>query len=86
MVQDSRVIRVRRDILLIIRADKQYVLVSKRNGFNFEWTIHLTLFVNFDGQFGYELSVSDSLCTAASSNKKKSEKGCLWGRGRLHTG
>ena len=29
------------------------------------------------------LSVPDSLCTIAPSPQKKSEKGCLWGRGRL---
>ena len=52
----------------------------------FEWTILLTLSVNFGGQFGYGLSVSDSLCIVAPSPKKKSEKGCLWGRGRLFTG
>ena len=46
----------------------------------------LTLSVNFDGQFEDELSVLDSLSTAAPSPQKKSEKGCLWGRGRLYTG
>ena len=51
-----------------------------------KWTIRLTLSVSFDGQFEDGLSVSDSLCTAASSPHKKSEKGCLWGRGRLCTG
>ena len=39
---------------------------------------HLTLSINFDGQFEDGLSISDSLCTAATSpQKKKSEKGCL---------
>ena len=42
--------------------------------------------VNFEGQFEDGLSVSDSLCTAAPSPQNKSEKGCLWGRGRLCTG
>ena len=42
--------------------------------------------VNFDGQFEDELSVLDSLSTDAPSPQKKSEKGCLWGRGRLYTG
>ena len=55
-------------------------------GFKFEWTIRLTLSVNFDGQFEDGLSVSDSLCRAAPSPQKKSEKGCLWGRGWLYTG
>ena len=41
----------------------------------------MTLSINFDGQFVYGLSVSDSLCTAALSPQKKSKKGCLWGRG-----
>ena len=42
--------------------------------------MHLTLSVNFDRQFGYGLSVSDSLRTAAPFSKKKSEKGCLRGK------
>ena len=43
---------------------------------------NLTFSVNFDGQFEDGLSVSDSLCTAAApSPQKKSQKGCLWGRG-----
>ena len=29
----------------------KYVLIWKWNSFNFEWTIRLTLSVNFDGQF-----------------------------------
>ena len=37
--------------------------------------------INFDRQFEDWLSVSDSLCTAAPFPQKKSEKGCLWGRG-----
>ena len=34
------------------------------------------------------LSVTDSLCTAPTSQQKKLEKGCLtlWRRGRLYTG
>ena len=53
-----------------------------------EHAIHLTSSVNFDGQFEDGLPVSDSLCTrtAALYPQKKSEKGCLWGRGRLRTG
>ena len=46
----------------------------------------LTLSVNIDGQFEDGLSVSDSLCTATPSPQKKSVKGCVWGRGRLHIG
>ena len=43
------------------------------------------LTVNFDGrQFEDRLSVSDSLCTTTPSPQKKSAKGCVWGRGRLH--
>ena len=41
--------------------------------------------MNSDGQFEDGLSVSDSLCTATPSPKKKSEKGCLWVRERLYT-
>ena len=41
----------------------------------FEWTICLTLSVNFDGQFVDGLPISDSLCTAAPSPQKKMEKG-----------
>ena len=48
--------------------------------------IRLILSVNFDGQFGDGLSVSDSLCTAAPSPQKKLEKGCLWEREWLYTG
>ena len=33
----------------------------------------------FDGQFEDGLSVSDSVCIAAPSPQKKTEKGCLWG-------
>ena len=53
-----------------------------------EHAIHLTLSVNFDGQFEDGLSVLDSLCTrtAALYPQKKSEKGYLWGSGRLRTG
>ena len=62
------------------------VLIWKWNSFNFESTIYLTLYINFDGQFEDGLSIPESLCTAAPFPQKKSEKGCLWGRGRLHTG
>ena len=47
----------------------------KWNGFYFEWTIRLTLSSNFDGQFEEELSVPDSLCTAAPSPQKKKKNG-----------
>ena len=46
----------------------------KCNGFYFEWTIRLTLSANFDGQFEDELSVPDSLCTAALSPQRKNGK------------
>ena len=46
----------------------------KCNGFYFEWTIRLTLSANFDGQFEDELSVPDSLCTAALSLQRKNGK------------
>ena len=49
--------------------------------FNFRRIIRLTSSINFDRQFEDGLSVSDSLCTAAPFSQKKSEKGCLWGRG-----
>ena len=49
----------------------------KCNGFYFEWTIRMTLSANFDGQFEDELSVPDSLCTAAPSPQKKTEKGSM---------
>ena len=63
-----------------------YVLIWNGKGFNFEWTIRLTLSVNFDGQFEDGLSVSDSLCTAAPSPQKKigegvSFRGVCWGGG-----
>ena len=50
---------------------------KKLECFNFEWTIRLTLSVNFDRQFEDGLSVSEILWTAAPG-KKKSEKACLW--------
>ena len=50
---------------------------KKLECFNFEWTIRLTLSVNFDRQFEDGLSVSEILWTAAP-RKKKSEKACLW--------
>ena len=62
------------------------VLIWNGKGFNFEWTIRLTLFVNFDGQFEDGLSVSDSLCTAAPSPQKKIGEGVSVGRARLYTG
>ena len=46
----------------------------KCNGFHFEWTIRLNLSANFDGQFEDELSVPDSLCTAALSPQRKNGK------------
>ena len=53
----------------------------KMEWFNFEWTIHLTLSANFDGQFEDGLSVSDSLCTAAPSPSEKIGEGMSVGRG-----
>ena len=42
-----------------------------------EHAIHLTLSVNFDGQFEDGLSISDSLCTVAPSPQKKIGEGFL---------
>ena len=48
---------------------------------NFEWTIHLTLSVNFDRQFEDGLSFSDTLYTAAPSPEKKIGEGVSVGEG-----
>ena len=40
--------------------DNSRQIIWKWNGFNLEWTIHLTLSVNFDGQFEDGLYISDS--------------------------
>ena len=45
-------------------------------------SLYPSILTNFeDGLF-----VSDTLCTAAPSPQKKSERGCLWVRGWLYTG
>ena len=51
------------------------------NGFNFEWTIRLTLSVNFDGQFEDGLSVSNSLYTANPLPSEKIGEGVSVGEG-----
>ena len=63
--------------------DNSRQIIWKWNGFNLEWTIHLPLSVNFEGQLEDGLYISDSHPTF--SPQKKSERGCLWGRGRLYT-
>ena len=57
------------------------------DSFNFEWTIRLTLSINFDGQFEDGLSISESLCTAAPSPQKKKKnqrRGVCWGGATVH--
>ena len=62
-------------------SDRKYLLIWNGKGFNFEWTIRLTLSVNFDEQFEDGLSLSDSLCTAAPPPQKKIREGVSVGEG-----
>ena len=53
------------------------------NCFNFEWTIRLTLSVNLTESLKMDYPFHWEPLYSRPSPHNKSEKGCLWGRGRL---